>query len=199
MEHGSAEAVASRGVGGRQLGHRRMGLEDLVRKTRLRAVRVPPRLPGSDHDESSGDRHGVAEAISPRRRRPSAWPPCRTWRRRRSCGRRRPHAAMRRYNPTQSIGIDHNGPRRLRHGVAEPVARRGGAAEASQLLVGDGQPPARCGSIVAGAKRRAEWQSRWRRAVWILAHASSHNATASHHHQMRCCFPRAAHGSSLDL
>ena len=32
-----------------------------------------------------------AESVAPpRRRRPSAWPPGRTWRRRRSCGRRRP-------------------------------------------------------------------------------------------------------------
>ena len=55
----------------------------------------------------------------PRRRRPSAWPPGRTWRRRRSCGRRRPR-------PGPHRGPDHDGVAVDRHGAAEvsPARRR---------------------------------------------------------------------------
>ena len=73
-----------------------------------------------------------------RHRRPSAWPPRRTWRRRRSCGRRRlsPSRSRRRRRRRRHDGIAVN-----RHRTAEAVLRRGvDLVEFGNLEVVVGQP-----------------------------------------------------------
>ena len=70
----------------------------------------------------------------PRHRRPSAWPPGRTWRRRRSCGRRRLRRAL-------AVCTDHDGVAVDRHAAAEFIVRRGVVGRQLGHLVRTWTPP----------------------------------------------------------
>ena len=75
---------------------------------------------GPDHNGVAVDGHGAAERSSAASRQP-AWPPGRTWRHRRSCGRRRPSRVG------AAVVVPGARPRRWRRRwprIAEEVARR---------------------------------------------------------------------------